>query len=218
MIKKLSIWLLGAALVAGTAAAAATYTQGIWNNVAVCSPTNPENCLQPNSDGSLNTSGGGSGGGGAVTQGTSPWVDNITQFGGNAVQTGTGGSGAGIPRVTVSSDSSVGIAGTPTVIPITPTGTLTTNADVSVPAATVTPILSTTARRFLQVKNTGTVVCRIGYSGVTPSATLGDSLIGAQVAGGQGGSTTFGGSYVPQGTVSAYCPSAASTISVMEGP
>lgn len=40
-----------------------------------------------------------------VTQGTSPWVDNISQFGGSNVVTGTGASGAGIPRVTVSSDS-----------------------------------------------------------------------------------------------------------------
>lgn len=34
---------------------------------------------------------------------------NITQFGGNAVVTGTGASGAGIPRVTVSNDSTVGL-------------------------------------------------------------------------------------------------------------
>lgn len=41
----------------------------------------------------------------AVTQSTSPWVENISQFGGNPVVTGTGTSGVGIPRVTVSSDS-----------------------------------------------------------------------------------------------------------------
>lgn len=40
-------------------------------------------------------------------QGTSPWVTNITQFGGIALSTGTGSSGAGIPRVTVSNDSNV---------------------------------------------------------------------------------------------------------------
>ena len=46
---------------------------------------------------------------GTVTanQGTSPWTDNISQFGGSAVVTGTGTSGAGIPRVTVSNDSNV---------------------------------------------------------------------------------------------------------------
>lgn len=42
-----------------------------------------------------------------VTQSTSPWVDNIAQFGGSNVVTGPGTSGAGIPRVTVSSDSSI---------------------------------------------------------------------------------------------------------------
>lgn len=43
----------------------------------------------------------------AVTQSTSPWVENISQFGGNNVVTGTGTSGNGIPRVTVSSDSAL---------------------------------------------------------------------------------------------------------------
>src|SRR6266403_1273151 len=41
----------------------------------------------------------------AVTQSTSPWVENVSQFGGSPVVTGTGVSGVGIPRVTVSSDS-----------------------------------------------------------------------------------------------------------------
>lgn len=46
---------------------------------------------------------------GTVTsnQGTSPWVNNITQFGSTNVSTGTGASGAGIPRVTISNDSSL---------------------------------------------------------------------------------------------------------------
>lgn len=42
-----------------------------------------------------------------VNQGTSPWVDNVSQFGGSNVVTGTGASGAGIPRVTVSNDSNI---------------------------------------------------------------------------------------------------------------
>jgi hypothetical protein len=46
---------------------------------------------------------------GTVTanQGAAPWADNITQFGGVAVSTGTGASGTGIPRVTVSNDSNI---------------------------------------------------------------------------------------------------------------
>lgn len=43
----------------------------------------------------------------AVTQSTSPWVENVSQFGGNNVVTGTGASGSGIPRVTVSNDSDI---------------------------------------------------------------------------------------------------------------
>lgn len=40
-----------------------------------------------------------------------PFQDNITQFGGTNVSTGTGGSGAGIPRVTVANDSQVIVQG-----------------------------------------------------------------------------------------------------------
>lgn len=48
-----------------------------------------------------------------ANQGTSPWVSNVTQFGSSNVVTGTGNSGAGIPRVTVSNDSSItNISGT----------------------------------------------------------------------------------------------------------
>lgn len=43
----------------------------------------------------------------SCTQGTSPWVENITQFGGSALSTGTGASGSGIPRVTVANDSNI---------------------------------------------------------------------------------------------------------------
>jgi hypothetical protein len=45
-----------------------------------------------------------------VNQGTAnatPWNENVAQFGGSAVVTGTGASGAGIPRVTVSNDSNI---------------------------------------------------------------------------------------------------------------
>ena len=44
---------------------------------------------------------------GAVTQASGPWTLNLTQFGSNAVVTGTGAGGSGIPRVTVSNDSNV---------------------------------------------------------------------------------------------------------------
>lgn len=46
---------------------------------------------------------------GTVTanQGGAPWSQNVTQFGGTNLSTGTGASGAGIPRVTVSNDSNI---------------------------------------------------------------------------------------------------------------
>lgn len=46
---------------------------------------------------------------GTVTanQGGAPWAENITQFGGVALSTGTGASGTGIPRVTVANDSNI---------------------------------------------------------------------------------------------------------------
>lgn len=47
------------------------------------------------------------GGSWTVLQGSPPWTQNITQFGGNSVVTGAGAGGVGIPRVTVSNDSNV---------------------------------------------------------------------------------------------------------------
>lgn len=46
---------------------------------------------------------------GTVTanQGGAPWTENITQFGGVNISTGTGASGTGIPRVTVANDSNI---------------------------------------------------------------------------------------------------------------
>lgn len=61
-----------------------------------------------------------------VTQGTNPWGTNVTQFGSSNIVTGTGTGGAGIPRVTVSSDSTVTAnAGSGT---FTVSGTVTANA------------------------------------------------------------------------------------------
>jgi hypothetical protein len=44
-----------------------------------------------------------------VTQSSGPWTVNVTQYGGSNIVTGTGAGGAGIPRVTVSNDSTVGL-------------------------------------------------------------------------------------------------------------
>ena len=42
-----------------------------------------------------------------ANQGGAPWANNITQFGGTNVSTGTGAGGTGIPRFTISNDSSL---------------------------------------------------------------------------------------------------------------
>jgi hypothetical protein len=60
-----------------------------------------------------------------ANQGGAPWSENITQFGGVSVNTGTGASGTGTPRVTVANDSAVimqgGAKGTTTVAAVTST-------------------------------------------------------------------------------------------------
>jgi hypothetical protein len=72
---------------------------------------------------------------GTVTanQGGAPWSENITQFGGTNVSTGTGASGAGIPRVTVANDSNIlaSQSGTWNISNISGTITLPTGAATS---------------------------------------------------------------------------------------
>lgn len=66
-------------------------------------------------------------------QGGAPWSQNVTQFGGSAVVTGTGASGSGIPRVTVSNDSKV--------IAWDGTNTTTVKAASAAPAAADTALV-----------------------------------------------------------------------------
>lgn len=72
--------------------------------------------MDPNGQLCPGTSGGG---GGSVTQGTTPWVDDITQWGNVNVLAGAGATGTGSPRTTQAQDtttiagSAPGTAGTP---------------------------------------------------------------------------------------------------------
>jgi hypothetical protein len=70
---------------------------------------------------------------GNVGQAGAPWSQNVSQFGGAAVVTGTGIGGAGVPRVTVSSDSSLAAtqSGTWNITNITGTVPLPTGAATS---------------------------------------------------------------------------------------
>jgi len=153
---------------------------------------------------------------GTVTanQGTSPWVDNITQFGGTTISTGTGASGAGIPRVTVSNDSN---------ILSTQSGTWTVQPGNT---ANTTPWLSTinqggnsavvTASNALKVDGSavtqpvsGTVTANAGTGSFTvvqaTAANLNATVVGTVTAN-QGGApwsqnvTQFGGNNVVTGT------------------
>lgn len=92
----------------------------------------------------------------SATQGTSPWVSNITQFGGVGLSTGTGASGTGIPRVTVSNDSNilatqsgtwtVQQGGTPTTVGNSWTVKPTDGTNViTFKAASTTPVIADTA-------------------------------------------------------------------------
>jgi antitoxin component of MazEF toxin-antitoxin module len=84
-----------------------TISTGIYNVTPPTLTNSQVNPLQLDVNGNLKVTGTFTTTGSTIntTQGTVPWVDDITQFGNNPVVTGTGTSGLGIPRVTVSSDS-----------------------------------------------------------------------------------------------------------------
>jgi hypothetical protein len=106
----------------------------------------------------------------AVTQSTSPWVDNISQFGGNNVVTGTGASGVGIPRVTVSNDSN---------ILATQSGTWNINnisGTVSLPTGAATSANQTTLGSQTTKINDGTNTAAVKAS-TTAAATTDPALV-----------------------------------------
>jgi hypothetical protein len=104
---------------------------------------------------------------GSVGQSGGPWTQNITQFGGAAIVTGTGVSGAGIPRVTVSSDTVIGASqsGTWNINNISGTISLPTGAATSakqpnfgtggVPSADVLSVQGISTGTALKVDGTG---------------------------------------------------------------
>jgi len=120
----------------------------------------------------------------SCTQGTTPWVNNVTQFGSSNVVNGTGTSGSGIPRVTVSNDSkivawdgtntttikpaSTAPAATDTafVVGLSPNGNQSTDTTLSAfKSANHTDLTSTEPRNVSQFGGNN-VVTGIGASGV----------------------------------------------------
>lgn len=135
----------------------------------------------------------------AVTQSTTPWVDNISQFGGSNVVTGTGVSGAGIPRVTVASDSSITAnAGTnlntsalaldTSVNGILVTQGSTTSGEkgplIQGAVTTAAPTYSNAQTSPLSLTTAGAL--RVDGSGSTPAASSGRALANAPTV------TTYG--------------------------
>jgi hypothetical protein len=141
----------------------------------------------------------------SVTQSGAPWSENITQFGGNAVATGTGISGVGVPRVTVANDSKVQIwdatntatvkaastaavaTDTAVVVAISPNSTApktypNSGGSGSAAAATVSTVITLSAPAnavgfFLQNDGTGTSTAAIRWAiGRTATTTLGQEL------------------------------------------
>lgn len=92
----------------------------------------------------------------SATQTTSPWVDNISQFGGVAVSTGIGPAGTGIPRVTESNDDL--------------TGTVSLSSGAACPAASAS--LATTSAGCIQIPLAGYAGAAIEIQVGTLAATL----------------------------------------------
>jgi len=104
---------------------------------------------------------------GNVGQAGAPWSQNVSQFGGSAVVTGTGIGGVGIPRVTVSSDSSLAAtqSGSWDIRNITGSVPLPTGASTSakqpalgtagVPSADVITVQGVSGMTALKVDGTG---------------------------------------------------------------
>lgn len=123
---------------------------------------------------------------GTVTanQGTSPWVSNVTQFGSSNVATGTGASGAGIPRVTVSNDSY--LADT------TATGSITTTQNVAITTSGQTSVGIAITGSF-----TGTLVFEASVDGTnwvpTSAVQIANGTISSSTTGPFSGQANVGG-------------------------
>jgi hypothetical protein len=129
-----------------------------------------------------------------------PFATNITQFGGNAVVTGTGASGLGIPRVTVSSDSSLtNITGTISL----PTGAATNAELITINSTLGSPFqaggsIGNTAFGAIQsgvwnINNiAGTISLPTGAATNAELITINSTLGSPFQAGGSIGNTAFG--------------------------
>lgn len=145
--------VIGSGGLGGTAATNSELAGGVFSGGPLTLTTGQQAPIQLDTAGNTKISG-------TVTavQGTTPWAENVSQFGGNSVVTGTGASGAGIPRVTVASDS--------TVITAPSRGTLTDNSGTTsaTPSTSTTLMASNANRKYLLIQNVGTTAIWINFT------------------------------------------------------
>jgi hypothetical protein len=127
---------------------------------------------------------------GAVTQASGPWTSNVTQFGGTNVSTGTGVGGAGIPRVTISSDSS--LAANQSVNVAQQNGVALASPDPCAANARLSVVVSITANTNLITGTSGkkTYICWLQIQ--VASATAENVALVEGTTGGTCGSSTLG--------------------------
>jgi hypothetical protein len=94
---------------------------------------------------------------------------NVTQFGGTNVSTGTGTGGAGIPRVTISNDSSLAANQSVNVNQVAGTGTATGNGTTNAGTQRVT--LSSDSTGQVAIAGTTTVAGTVTGNQGTPAST-----------------------------------------------
>jgi len=163
----------------------------------------------------------------AATQASGPWTQNVTQFGGSNIVTGTGASGAGVPRVTVSSDS---------VHPVSMAGSTGTDNSVNKPAlpnvganfagsgpyanyALVATAPANAARKNIDIENVSGAQIAIvrddgtASPGAQPANASVFALGGGSSAGAQGGSWS---SQTFQGRIQVYAPSSTAIVSIFQ--
>lgn len=116
----------------------------------------------------------------AVTQSTTPWSDNISQYGGVATSLGQKVSASSIPVVLASDQSAVNVTATGTVVVSSvtsgpfPSSSTSTVTSVSSSATNVTLLSSNAARRAAYFYNDSTQVAyvKLGTTASTSSYTL----------------------------------------------
>lgn len=113
---------------------------------------------------------GGSGGGGSVTQGTSPWVDNITQIGGAAFSLGQQVAGSSLPVVLTAAQLST----------LTPPAAITGYATSAKQDTGITSLASIDGK--ITAVNTGAVVLAAGSAVIGHVIADSGSVVAATLA------------------------------------